>query len=1702
MNRQAKRLVALFLTVAIACTMLVAPGYAAEMKAKITAKRATWNGNKCTVEVVSEGESFEIVSGEYQIHFNKDLLQLESVASGSFSGGIKLLPPAPVAIGNANDNGFLNTTFSDNTLQNTTIANGQVFATYVFVMKDGVEADDADFTISDILFTRQGASEGEDYEEGTFVAGDTLTTHVPGTPPQLQETFEFTYGSEGAVVVNGKNDENDPTIRIPDLTAGSKNENVKPASLSWKVEVAAGKTGNAGDIDFDYDVDAGTVDVVVSKNAVNGEYTITGEYGNKPGAPVDKYSGKTVGTLVVKRADPAAAEVKIFSGNKEITGDKDIIGIPSTGNNTKSYTAQAYDQFGSVFAGAALAQEGSATGSGVSFSNGTVTVAHDAAGDSSVVLKATCGSAPAKTLTVTAKSVEIDWSGISLKSNTITYGTTNAGAFNAMPSGSQKGTAYVDNSTVKLSGTFSVVDGTDVPNATTDGTTHNIYVQFEVTGGEYAGIYRNPDAFQVTVNKKPVAVTWSDISKEYTGTAQKPTASVSGLVSGQTLTPTVTVTAKDAARASGVGIEIGTYTATATTDNTNYTLTNATTDFTITKKSVTISGITAASKVYDGTTALDKTKLSGGTVTGLISESEKVTVDFTGATATFADKRVGSNKTVNITGIKLAGDDAKNYNLSNGTATATAGITAKSVTVARGITVTEKVYDRTTTATLVTTNAEITGKIESDTLTVASATGVFDNANAGDSKTVTISGITLGGADAGNYILASEGNQASAAGKITKKPLAIDDSAFTVTKEYDGKTDPGTEDGELKLTGVIDGDTVTLAAGVTVGAYADAAIGKNKTVTLSGIALEGAQAGNYSIANTYSFTRAEITKTKPIKDTHFTVSIPAASPYDNSAREATVEPKEGVEGLGTATVSYAKQKADGATYEDATTTKPVNAGTYKVIVSFAEGTNYAEMTGRNAIDAGTLTINKADRDLTVTPDSLLLKPGSLSGTVTLDWGESNKDNSAKATYTVSKEGVVNRSDATFTAASNGTVTVTVSAAATDNYNALATSVTVAITSWPNPAEGLTVATSGDDTASDKVSYTISGNTITVSGVMDKDNNTLAFAAAAPAGRTLDTSVEDKLTIKDTASDTELATYTVVDNTTALPNINLGEGTNTSLDLDTGDTAGSVASGIDSSTGVNESLVQDSANKLTGADSAAASSLATEAKTEAEAKKEAIAAAIDSNVTIEVKVGMKIEAVAAENNSTDGKYSYTVDVRPVYTIIATGTKSGSAAKYVLVGTVGEDGTTVTPVDLPNTKLSGAAITVSVKLPTYLSSAVTGSKALFVEHMNGSSVIETLKATVTSGVASWPVTSFSTFRLRVQNDTKTVTFTKGDGTTFTGSYDYRDIGTALPTDTKGTDTFDGWQVNGTGTAYKTVTQEFLDAIAANQTATAKFTPKAPDPVVPTPTPTPTPGGSSGGGSSSSDRDETVDIKSSSRDHGTVRLSSSSPKKGDTVTITVRPDRGYEVERVTVLTSSGKTVDVRDEGGNEYTFTMPGGTVRVDVTYRLIGALTPETFGDVPGNYWAKDAIEWVNEQGYMKGNTAYTFNPEGRITRQQMWMIMARMAGANPADFNEAKAWAINNGISDGTRPGYSVTRQQMVTILYRYAELMGHSTSGGTDLTSFPDSNAVADYAQEALRWSVGNGIVGGTASGTLNPNGTATRAQFATILQRFYTSLE
>lgn len=157
----------------------------------------------------------------------------------------------------------------------------------------------------------------------------------------------------------------------------------------------------------------------------------------------------------------------------------------------------------------------------------------------------------------------------------------------------------------------------------------------------------------------------------------------------------------------------------------------------------------------------------------------------------------------------------------------------------------------------------------------------------------------------------------------------------------------------------------------------------------------------------------------------------------------------------------------------------------------------------------------------------------------------------------------------------------------------------------------------------------------------------------------------------------------------------------------------------------------------------------------------------------------------------------------------------------------------------------------------------------------------------------------------------------------------------------------------------------------------------------------------------------------------------------------------------------------------------------------------FTDVPSSHTFATQITWARDNNVMGGYSDGSFRPNANTNRQQLWMVLGRLAGSNPADMAAARTWAINAGISDGTNAQGAMSRQQLVTMLYRFAQSQGKTLTGSADLSSYPDSGAVASYAQEALAWAVGNGIVTGTSDGKLNPEGTASRAHFAVFLYRF-----
>ncbi len=273
----------------------------------------------------------------------------------------------------------------------------------------------------------------------------------------------------------------------------------------------------------------------------------------------------------------------------------------------------------------------------------------------------------------------------------------------------------------------------------------------------------------------------------------------------------------------------------------------------ITAKDITaVTGITAQDKVYDGVTGATL-NLGSVAFTGMIS-GDNLTV--TGATGNFVDKNAGTGKTVNITGITLGGTDLSNYNLVSANATTTAAITKLRLTSLSGLTAENKVYDRTTAATLDVSAASFGGKIAGDTLSITAGTGTFADKNVGTAKTVTVAGLTFGGADAGNYDLPLAAVTTTA--NITPKPITAVTGVTAQDKVYDGLTTATLNLGSAAFTGLISGDTLTVSA--ATGNFVDKNAGTGKTVNITGLTLGGADLANYSLVSSTSTTTAAITK--------------------------------------------------------------------------------------------------------------------------------------------------------------------------------------------------------------------------------------------------------------------------------------------------------------------------------------------------------------------------------------------------------------------------------------------------------------------------------------------------------------------------------------------------------------------------------------------------------------------------------------------------------------------------------------------------------------------------------------------------------------------------------------------------------------------------------------------------------------------------
>ena len=232
-----------------------------------------------------------------------------------------------------------------------------------------------------------------------------------------------------------------------------------------------------------------------------------------------------------------------------------------------------------------------------------------------------------------------------------------------------------------------------------------------------------------------------------------------------------------------------------------------------------------------------------------------------------------------------------------------------------------------------------------------------------------------------------------------------------------------------------------------------------------------------------------------------------------------------------------------------------------------------------------------------------------------------------------------------------------------------------------------------------------------------------------------------------------------------------------------------------------------------------------------------------------------------------------------------------------------------------------------------------------------------------------------------------------------------------------------------------------------------------------------------------------------NGTITVSPKSASKGTTVTITVQPDPGYELGDLVVADEKGGLLKLTDKGDGKFTFTMPDGKVKLSASFR------PQTpaFRDVSPSAWYAAAVNYVFAKGLMNGTGNDMFSPNADTTRGMIVTILARLDGQDTSGtpwYAAGQRWAMEHEISDGTKMTSAITREQMVTMLYRFAKAQGmDTTQGGMAIREYEDFGEISAYAVEAMTWAVNTGLIRGTGNRLL-PKNTCTRAQAAMMLYR------
>lgn len=468
--------------------------------------------------------------------------------------------------------------------------------------------------------------------------------------------------------------------------------------------------------------------------------------------------------------------------------------------------------------------------------------------------------------------------------------------------------------------------------------------------------------------------------------------------------------------------------------------------------------------------------------------------------------------------------------------------------------------------------------------------------------------------------------------------------------------------------------------------------------------------------------------------------------------------------------------------------------------------------------------------------------------------------------------------------------------------------------------------------------------------------------------------------------------------------------------------------------------------------------------------------------IEVRAYLEVKPTAYNGSA------YTLDITPKYDVVVVGTKNGATAKKVVE---------------TNTLNVTKATVVTMELPAGF--AVDNGAKLSIQHTKSNGKVEYYTGTVTeqSGkhLLTFTTNGFSPFVISVPAASigENVYPTLQAAADAAKSTDVISVKSGASHELNFTTTKSVKVKNDTGVAITVKFNGTNKDVAKDATETFSYT-------------KPSSGGSSGGSSSGK---TTYKVTTSAVNNGGVNASPSSAEKGAAITITLSPDKGYKLDKLTVTDGSGKTVSTVKKSDTVYTFTMPASAVKVGVSYVKATETPSKTkFNDVSANDWFASAVDYVTGKGMMNGTADNTFSPKANTTRGMVVTVLYRLENqpstsaasftdvASGAYYANAVAWANANGIVSGYGsgkfgPNDKVTREQLAAILYRYAQYKKYDVSGAKSLDGYMDAQSVSSYAVPALQWANAAGVVTGKSGSKLDPKGNATRAEVAAMLMRF-----